>query len=482
MAPYPNFIYGSYSSQSPISDQERTINWYTELMESQGANGKAALYPTPGYESFSEVTAIGGRAMFSVNGTQAFGVFGSDFIEFFSDGTYTVRGTMATDANPATICTNGDGGGQIGITSGDHFYCYDLGTFVFTDVVTSGATMCGMLYGYFVVFDRSTSTIKISDLFDGLTFDPTQFAQNSISQDSWRSMLVTPYGQIFLPGSQTGQFWYNAGTFPFPFAPDPAGLVEEGIAATFAIKQANKSATWLSTNKNGGYQVMRAVGFSPQPISDKALDFELSRLGDISDAIAETYEDQGHSFFLLTIPSAQITRAYDFTTNQWHDRGTWITEDNEFQYARPVYHCFAFNKHLMADRETNVLYEMDIEFGMDIEGRPIRRVRRAPAVVSQDQRLSFSKFEILLESGLGLATGQGSNPIVMMRKSDDGGQTFSSERTATAGRIGNYWQRVIFWQTGQARKRVFEISVTDPIPWRLTDAFLEVKSGNANAA
>lgn len=483
MPPYAGFIGGSYRSQSPITDQEQTFNWYLEKAESAGATSPNSLYPTPGVESFTEMMAIGGRANFSATGLRAFQVYGADLVETFIDGTNIVRGTLATDSNPATICTNGDGGGQLFITSGGAGYCYDLATNILTLIAGLTATMGGMLYGYFVAFDITNSTIRISDLFDGLTWDPTQFAQNSISQDNWKSMLVTPYGQIFLPGAQTGQFWFNAGTFPFPFAPDPAGLIEEGIAATFAIKQAGKSAVWLSTNKNGGYQVMRAQGFSPKRISTHALEDEIARLAVISDALAETYEDRGHSFFILTFPTAQRTMVYDFITNQWHDRGTWISEENEFHYWRPVFHCFAFNKHLMADRESNVLYEMDITFTLDVEGREIVRQRQAPAIENQDGRISFPKFEVLLETGLGLGSGQGSNPLVMMQKSNDGGQTWSSERMESAGRMGQFWKRVIYWATGQGRKRCFRIRVSDPINnWRLTEAYLDIKPSRRNAA
>ncbi len=486
MPRYPEFIGGFYTVQSPITDQEETVNWYMEQSESKGTNSPNSLLPTPGFESFAAFTAVGGRAAFTVNrasGQRVFTVYGASFIEVFNDGTYTVRGSVASDGNPATISDNGDGGEQLFITSGDHGYCYELATDALTEVLTSGATMGGMLYGYFVAFDKTNSQIRISDLFDGQTWDPTQFAQNSLSPDPWTSMLVTPYGQILLLGSQTGQFWFNAGTFPFPFALDPAGLIEEGIAATFAIKQASKSPVWLSTNKNGGYQVMRANGFSPQRISNHAVEYELSQLSRLTNAVAETYEDQGHSFFALTFPSDNLTRVYDFSTGQWHRRGTWISEQDHYTYSRPVFHCFAFGKHLMTDRESNVLYQQDIHFTMDIESRVIRRVRRAPAVMNQDKRLFFTKFEILLESGIGFGTGNTSAPVVMMRKSDDGGRTWSGQRTVTAGSGGQYSQRVIFWQTGAARKRVYEVSVTDAINnWRITDAYLEIEPSDEGQA
>lgn len=481
MPPYPAFIDGSYPSQSPVTDSEETINWLVELAESPGATSRASLYPVPGFRLFTSVNQLGGRAMFAMGTGQtaisgrAFGVVGPTFYEFFADNTSTVRGTVAVDGSPATICTNGDGGDQVFVTSGNNGYCFDLLTNTLTQVLTGAATMGGELYGYFVAFDAVRNQIRISALFDGVTWDPTQFLARSIGADPWTAMLVTPYGNILLPGSETGEFLYNAGTFPFPFAPDPSGLIEEGIAATFSLKQAGKSAVWLSTNKNGGYQVQRAAGFTPQRISTHAIEDQIAGYTRVDDALGETYEDRGHAFYILTFPTAGVTHVYDFITSKWHKRGEWIAEQNRYDALRPTFHCFAFGKHLMADRTTGNIYQMDAAFGLDIEGRPMRRVRRAPAVVSQRRRIFFPCFEVLLQAGVGLASGQGSLPLVTCRVSNDGGRTWGNERSASAGQIGQFGTRVRFLRTGSGRLRVFEIVCTDAVPWRLTDAYLHLE-------
>ncbi len=488
MPAYPAFIDGTNPSQSPLTDQEYTFNWFVENAEAAGAMAKASLYPTPGFRRFAATNQIGGRAMFAMGSGQtavsgrAFGIVGPTFYEFFADGTWTIRGTVAVDGNPATICTNGDGGFQVFLTSGNNGYCYDLLTNTLTLILPGAATQGGELYGYFVAFDAARNQIRISALFDGTTWDPTQFLARSIGADPWTAMLVTPYGNIFLPGSQTGEFLYNAGSFPFPFAPDPSGLIEEGIAATFSLQQAGKSAVWLSTNRNGGYQVQRAAGYTPQRISTHAIEDQIAGYARVDDAIGFTYEDRGHAFYLLTFPTAGVTHVYDFITSKWHDRGHWIAEQNRSDGLHPTFHCFAFSKHLMADRTTGVVYQMDAAFGMDVDDRPLRRVRRAPAVVNQRQRIFFPLFEVLLQAGVGLASGQGSLPLVMMRKSDNGGRTWSNERSANAGEIGKFGTRLRFLNTGSARLRVFEISASDPVPFRLTDAYLQITPSTEAAA
>ncbi len=483
MSLYPEFIASSYKSQSPISDQEELINLYVEQMEAAGATGRAALYPTPGFKEFFSVNTVGGRANFAQGG-RAFVVMGAQFYEFFRDGSTIARGSaMAIDSNPATICSNGDGGGQLLVTSGGSAYVYDLTANTLTLIPDLPATQGGSLYGYFLAFDINTSTVRMSDLLDGTTWDPTQFFQRTLGTDPWTAMLVTPYGQILLVGSQTGGFWYNNGAFPIPFAPDPSGLIEEGIASTFSVKQAGKSTCWLSTNKNGGYAVQSATGYTPKRISDHAFEYQVSRYDHVDDCLGETYEDQGHQFYLLTFPSAKVTWCYDFNTGKWHKRGTWISERQMFDSWRPTWHCFAFGKHLMADRQSDTVYEMDIAFTGDVEGRMIRRLRRAPALVNQNRRIFFDEFELLMEVGLGSpGITAGYDPQIMMRYSNDGGLTWGNYHQASVGLIGQFGIRVRWKALGQGRKRVFEVSMTDPIPWRISEAFIHTHAGDEVAA
>lgn len=488
LQPYPNFIGGSNQTQTVIGDAEDTINWIFEAAKSAGSTSAGYLLPTPGYKAKWTTTDIAGRAMFAgvfnvpaVQTQRLFGVIGSDFLEFFSNGTTISRGTVAVNSNPATICTNGDGGSQLFITSGDVGYNYNLTTNVLTTVLTSGATVGGQAYGYFISFNIANSQIRLSALFDGTTWDPTQFLQRSIGADPWQSMLVNSYGQICLPGSKTGEFLYNNGAFPFPFAPDPSGLFAEGIAATFSLCEAGGSLCWLSTTANGGYQVVRATGFTPVPITSPAVAYALGRYNRVDDAIGQTYEEAGHSFYLLTLPSAGITWAYDFTTGQWHKRQTWIAEHNMYVDEHAVFHAFAFNAHWMADRTTGIVYQMDSSFELDVDNRPIRRLRQAPAVERQNMVMFFPLFEVIADNGVGTQTGVASDPQIIAQFSDDGGQTWGNERQASMGKVGQFATRMTWWNTGSGRKRVNRIVCIDNVPRRIVDASLKISVGRGAA-
>ena len=125
----------------------------------------------------------------------------------------------------------------------------------------------------------------------------------------------------------------------------------------------------------------------------------------------------------------------------------------------------------------STVYAQSIDYTTDVNDDYIRRVRRSPAVFADHAQIEFAALEVFLQSGLGTASGQGSDPQVMLRSSNDGGQTWGNERSGSAGAQGAYTTRVRFRRLGASRDRVFEVSVTDPIPWRIVDAFVDVSSG-----
>ncbi|MEK9723025.1 MAG: PKD domain-containing protein [Rhodospirillaceae bacterium] len=67
----------------------------------------------------------------------------------------------------------------------------------------------------------------------------------------------------------------------------------------------------------------------------------------------------------------------------------------------------------------------------------------------------------------------GTDPQVMLRVSNDGGKTWITEQWRSAGKTGEYLRRVRWNRLGVARRRVFEVIVTDPIAWKLTGAYVE---------
>lgn len=484
MARLPGFIGPAYRSSSPLADPEELINFYVEQVDSPSPVNQFVYNPTPGVEARMSVAKSPIRALFQLPASTAaaergFFVAGNGFYEFEADFSTTLRGTLSgVGANPATISYNGDGGGQLLITSADMADVYDLAANTLTPIAGLAAFQGGMLNGYGLALDQITSTLRISDLFDLTVWDPTQFAQRTIAPDPWKAMIVL-YPRIYLFGSQSTEVWYDAGNFPFPFAPVQGILIQEGIEAPYSLAITNNSIYWLTHNINGNARIVRTAGYRTEVVSTKAVEAAITSyasMGRIDDAVAWTYQLDGHEFYLLNFPTAGVTWCYDTELAPeigWHKRGTWLSESAEYIALRSQYHAHIFNTHLVGDREAGAIRQMSNTYGLDVDGRELRRIRRTPLLTSQQQWIFYKQLQVFLESGLGTVSGQGEDPLIRLRSSDDGGKTWGNAHSISVGRMGAYTLRVIWRRLGRSRNRVFELSVSDPIPYRLIDAFMD---------
>jgi len=80
-----------------------------------------------------------------------------------------------------------------------------------------------------------------------------------------------------------------------------------------------------------------------------------------------------------------------------------------------------------------------------------------------------------MEHGVGLATGQGSDPQMMISISRDGGHNFSAVRNRAIGAVGEYQTRTRLNRLGQGRDFVFKISISDPIPVSIIGAYVRAE-------
>jgi hypothetical protein len=453
-------------------------------MESPGATSRYALYPTPGLQLLvgavlELITAGGGRAHFGQDGRE-FAIIGNKLIEIFETGSPISRGTVFDDGLPATIDSNGKGGDQLFICSGNNGYIYNLTTNVLSVVaaLTGKARMGGQLDGYFLALDTGTSTFYFSALLDGTSWSTgLDFAQRSGSGDPWVSMKVNR-SYIYLLGEQTSEVWYDTGA-SFPFARHPSGQLQVGCAALFSPAVVDGNLLFLASTASSRGGVMQVKGFTPERISSFAFETAIAPYATISDAQGDTYYQHGHSFYLLSFPDEdKASWLWNSSNGLWTEQGTWDQNNaSDFVAWRPRWTAQIFGETRILHSTVPAVYRLTAEspFDSDPNGRnPIqtRRLRRAPAIVTELERVYFPAFEIDLQPGVGNTTAPGDNPQVMMRQSKDGGRTWTNERWGSAGRVGEYGTRVFWWRCGMGRRMTFEVSMSDLVPWRITNAYL----------
>ena len=227
---------------------------------------------------------------------------------------------------------------------------------------------------------------------------------------------------------------------------------------------------------------MQMKGYVPTRISNHAVENSLANQY-VDDAIAWTYQLEGHEVYVVSFPTLNLTWAYDLASGMWHK---WLYTNNNGTYSRHRGNCCALFQGLVlvGDYSNGSIYALDKTNYTD-NGQNIRRLRRAPHLVTDLQRQYFDEMQIQFQPGVGL-TGVttplnqevvGADPQAMLRWSNDGGSTWSNEHWTSIGQVGKYKNRAIWRRLGMARDRVFEVIVSDPINAVIISANLKATEG-----
>lgn len=223
--------------------------------------------------------------------------------------------------------------------------------------------------------------------------------------------------------------------------------------------------------------VLKSQGGNPVRLSNHYLENAISTYNTISDAFAFCFQVKGHLFYVLTFPSADATWVYDAASSQWTEWGWRNPLDNTDHRHRA--NCYVFNagQHLVGDWENGKVYLLD-ESAFTDDGAPIRRLRRTQTTGDSARRLFFGP--LCVDTEVAVANADAPAPQMMLRYSDDDGRNWSDEETADMGRVGEYWAQVKFAPSGCSEPghgRVWELSCTDPVPFCVFGADVEVTKG-----
>lgn len=367
MARYPGFVGPSNRQRSLSVDTERSVNWYVEIAGAGTPAAVSALYPTPGLALFTYLGSGAVRGLFAQDG-RCFGVGGAFFYELLASGNTRTIGNVRVDGRPVTISSNGTAGHQLFVTSGGRGYIYDLAADSFTQITDENfpANVASGLFfdQYFVALDADTGAFSLSDLDDGLVWSGLDINQESQFSDKVIGMQRV-HDNLWLFGSRHTGPYYNGGDANNPFLPVPSALIEHGTAAPFSAVAMDNTVIWLGQDEQGTGLVWKANGYTPARISTHAVEYALGQAQNLTQAVAYSYQEQGHLFYVLYVPGLETTWVYDVATDLWHERAHWDTRTMRFIPHVGVNHCFAFGRHLVGDRRSGAVYTQSLSIATD---------------------------------------------------------------------------------------------------------------------
>lgn len=470
------FVGQAYVSRSLNFSAQRCVNLFLEV-GAAGTKSPAALFSTPGL--IQKMTMPNGsveiRGMAPFKGS-LYVVAGQSLFAVSSTFTATIIGNLATSSGPVSIAQNET---QLAIVDGVSGYYYDFPTLTFGQITDPefpfGARRISYLLSRFLAEAPQSQSISWSKIGDVRVWDGLDFTSADGAPDNIVSHLAD-HQELYAFGETTTQILVADAN---GFANSPNSSMQQGCAAAFSPASIDNSVMWLGRDELGqGVVWQTRGGATPVRVSNHGVEYAIAQYSRIDDAIAYVYQQEGHLFYVLTFPTGNSTWVYDVASQAWHERAYMVPATGELVRHRSNCHAMFNGRHIVGDWQNGKLYEMRMDAYTD-DGDAILRVRSCPVVSQNQYRMFFTSVQIDMETGVGTATGQAQNPRVMLRYSDDSGHTFSNRRTVTMGKTGEYSARARFNQLGAGRNRVFEVSVSDPVPVVIMGAYADVVAGTS---
>lgn len=446
----------AYSNRSIPTNAQELVNMF---LHSGGPGGRDMITRTPGLSLYA--TAGTGAVVAAFNYNNTLHVISGTSLYRVTNGTATLIGTISGTIRPSwSKYVSSAGVNEVFIVRGSSGYTLSGSTL--TQVSDADfpavANYCTSIKNIVLVASDSNtfygSDVGNSASWNGLWFDRTLDIGDTVA-------ILEDHAEIFVFGTTGIQVVdYVAQGSAFPFAARNGAKIEVGCLTRDSIAQLDNSFIFLGDTEQGQGRFWRVQGYQPLNITAPALEEEMATYTTISDAVAFSYYEGGHEFYCVTFPAAGKTWCYDASIGDprmaWHRResyglGRW----------RANCHAVVDGVHFVGDGITGNIYKMKYDI-YDDNSLPMVAKRTTPH--GPAGRYTYLKLGV--ETGVGLVTGQGSDPQVMLRTSEDDGRTFGTYRQRSFGAAGDY-KKIVQWHgLGTSEKqRTFEISCSDPVPF-----------------
>jgi hypothetical protein len=443
---------------------QQCINLYPEIVETKSGKEIGGLYMTPGLDL---LTSVGSGPIKQLHqfGDHLYALSGTTIYSIATNWSSSSVGTAA-GPGPWTFFDNGSNqvlidGATAQISSGGAFGPVALPAAL---TIPYGGTI---LNGFGIISQGNDRTFYQSDLNDLTTWQTLNFSSADATADGIVAVTQLHNQLIFLKLFHI-EFWVNAGNPGVAFQRLQGVLPGYGCLAPASVATLADSIMWLGLGPEGFGVVYQMSGYEPVRRSTHAIETTIQNYGDITNAIAFGYQQNGHEFYQISFPTGGTTWVLDLTASaqagvpMWHQRAAWTGS----AFARHPAATFALfnNKIVVGDYANGNIYAYNPYTQTDAGSarRWLRSWRALKTQVAETHKVR--QLEIEYEPGVNV-TG---TPNMNLRQSFDGGAVWSSTKTATAGASGQTQKRVRFRNLGMKPRgmtadRIFELSSTDPM-------------------
>jgi hypothetical protein len=431
------FYFAATPHKRPGVPPRRLKNFLVE----KGADGNPRLLQRPGLVEVAE-----------------YGSGPVHLIEHHLGDRYVLSGTTVY-RNGSSIGTVASGGYQqaaqseteLVIVSGWNAYSIVSGVMTqITDPDLGQVSGVQFLGGYFVYPQRDSSEYVFSEFETASVISALSFANAEKNPDPI-TRVVTHGDNLWFFGTRTIEPQYATGNATQPFVRSSGQGYDKGCPSPYSVVPMDNALIFVAQEQENGPGVYRGEAV-PKKISDHSVDQKLRACTDLEGCRGYAVSIDGHAVYCLDIPG-QGTVGIDLATGAWSD---WET------HGETGFRLSCGDAGVFGDRATGQLWEFDPDVFAD-DGEPI--TREASIWLPTTSATVDSAVCLVGAYGVGLATGQGSDPRVEMRYSSGGLGDFCPWQSASLGVQGDREARARWFQQGMitAPGRLLEFRCTDPV-------------------
>lgn len=356
---------------------------------------------------------------------------------------YTVTVTGASTFTIPVNVTVGGTGGTLGV-----FPTPNLVKLIYFD-------------GYLFLLKTDGSIVNCT-LDDPRSWEPTAFIV-PIMDNGAPAGITRQSNFIYAFGNKWTQGFYNAANATgSPLANYEQMMLQIGCASRDTITNEESFLTWVGSSDLGGFTVYRLAGVTGlKDIGDPTINRVLNSEGSsLSSSRASLIRVSGHTFYVLTLPTAARTFVYDYDLEMWFE---WTGTDGS---AWPILVFDQYTGSTIAQHATNgwIYYLSPTVYQDDSVSFPVLARFGRNDLDTIDRK--FVKSVDLL------GDKQTSSTVVSLQYSDDDYQTLSTARSFDMSDVRPYGTNF-----GSFRRRAWQVSYTGSGPLRLEALQIKYRLG-----
>jgi hypothetical protein len=444
---------------------------YAVIAQAEALND-VALFGTPGTVSFATAGTKPSRGATVMDGVY-YCVSLNTLYSIDKDGNVTSIGTIGGSKR----CVFANNGEKLCIVvpglSGFNAYVYNATTDTLvqvSDVDYINSSSVWWKDGYYNFSTTAGDKIFTSALNDPLTFDALDFGAAELFPDDITVVNGT-FDEMYIFGEETTELFQNVGGSGWPWQRIPGASFEKGCHGKYTPIVWDNGMYFVGGGKNEKTSIYLSKNSSdPIRISTDAIDNEIQKftMDEIGESFSFTYSVEGNSFVGFTFRSINTTDrtfVYNVTASNFSGRNVWLEQQSGISDASWRINSinFVYDKLLVSDFGDGRIGYLCPNCYTEYSSTILRSKVTGP-FNSENKSLIIHKAELILNSGEGLISGQGSDPQIMMDYSNDGARTWSNEFWRPIGKIGEYGRRSVWRRLGRApAHRVWRFRSTDPI-------------------